>query len=113
MTITNVLAVITVADMDGTRAWYERLLGRPADRIPMPEASEWQLTPVGGIQLVLDPERAGSAMITLSVDDLVEHARELQSRGIAVGEIGAGDVFNIATFADPEGNMITLAEPVH
>ncbi len=40
MWITTVLAGIAVADIDATRGWYERLLGRPADSIPMPSLAE-------------------------------------------------------------------------
>ena len=64
MPITNVLAVVTVADIDSALAWYERLLGRPADKIPMAEAAEWHISEGGWIQLVRDADRAGSALLT-------------------------------------------------
>ncbi len=32
--IEHVLAVIPVADFDAAHAWYERLIGRPADNLP-------------------------------------------------------------------------------
>lgn len=36
-----VLAGIAVADFDAAVSWYERLLGRPADDLPMGGLAEW------------------------------------------------------------------------
>ena len=35
MPIIRVLAAVAVADIDSARSWYNRLLGRPPDAVPM------------------------------------------------------------------------------
>ena len=35
MPVNRVLAALAVADVDSALHWYERLLGRPADALPM------------------------------------------------------------------------------
>lgn len=110
MQIQTVFAGIPVADHAAAHAWYERLLGRPADRRPMDGLAEWDLTASGGIQLSSDAERAGSTVLTLSVDDLDKYAATLTGRGIAVGTIDTGMVSRFAAVTDPEGNTIMLAE---
>jgi predicted enzyme related to lactoylglutathione lyase len=110
MPISNVLAVLTVADMDSGRAWYERLMGRAADANPMESLAEWQVTETGWIQLVRDADRAGTAVLTLGVDDLEGHTAELAERDLTVGAITTGDFTIFASITDPEGNTITFAE---
>lgn len=111
MPITRVLAGIAVADTDAARAWYERLLGRPADDLPMHEAAEWHLVGGGSIQVALDPDRAGRSTVTLAVDDLDAHVVALSARGLdAAATDTASGLFRIATITDPEGNAINFAQ---
>jgi predicted enzyme related to lactoylglutathione lyase len=111
MPIVKVLAALAVADIEAARAWYEQLLGRPADDVPMAEAAEWHVTGTGSIQLVQDAERAGYSLVTLSVDDVDELVAALAGRDL---ELAAADtpsgMFRIASITDPEGNVITFAE---
>jgi glyoxylase I family protein len=62
MPIRQVLAGIAVADFDSALSWYERLLGRPADDLPMDGSAEWHFTETGMIQVIHDADRAGSAL---------------------------------------------------
>jgi hypothetical protein len=41
MPVNRVLAGVAVADVDSAIRWYERLLGRPADALPMDGLAEW------------------------------------------------------------------------
>jgi predicted enzyme related to lactoylglutathione lyase len=111
MPIAKVLAALAVADIEAARAWYEQLLGRPTDDVPMAEAAEWHVTETGSIQLVQDAERAGNSSVTLSVDDVDELVTAVAGRDL---ELAAADtpsgMFRIASFTDPEGNVITFAE---
>jgi hypothetical protein len=43
MTFSTVYAVISTANVDAARDWYERLFGRAADREPMAGVLEWYL----------------------------------------------------------------------
>ena len=71
MTIEHVLAVVPVADFDAGHAWYARLFGRAADNMPMEGLLvEWRVTDTGWVQVTLDAERAGSALLNFAVDDL-------------------------------------------
>jgi catechol 2,3-dioxygenase-like lactoylglutathione lyase family enzyme len=111
MPVVKVLAALAVADIEAARAWYEQLLGRPADDIPMATAAEWHLTETGSIQLVQSAERAGKGLVTLTVDDVDDLVVDLAGRDL---ELAAADtpsgMFRIASTTDPEGNVITFAE---
>lgn len=112
MPISNTLAVVGVADFDSALAWYERLLGRPADERPMVGLAQWQLTETGGIQLLRDPDRAGTASVTLIVDDLKDHVAFLTGSDFTVDAITTGEMARFVAISDLEGNTITFAEPL-
>lgn len=107
-----VYAAIAVADIERSIAWYSKLLGRNADERPMKEAAEWRLTSGGGIQLVLDGTRAGKSIATVGLSDLDRTVQEVKARGVALEPIagGAGQ-FSIAQVSDPDGNVLTFAQP--
>lgn len=111
MPIVKVLAALAVADIEAARTWYERLLGRPADDVPMAEAAEWLVTEAGSIQLVQNAERAGNSLVTLSVEDVDELVAAVAGRelDLAAADTPSG-MFRIASITDPEGNVITFAE---
>ncbi len=69
----------------------------------------WQLTAHGGLQLGREDERAGSASVTLAVDDIEAHVAELAEREVAIGEIVQGTGASFAIVHDPEGNRIVVA----
>jgi hypothetical protein len=77
----RVLAALAVADVDSATGWYERLLGRPADALPMDGLAEWHFPPSGAIQLVQDADRAGRSLLTFGVDDLKEELVILRANG--------------------------------
>lgn len=112
MSIKQVLAGIAVADFDSGVGWYERLLGRPADELPMEGLAEWYFAETGVIQVIHDADRAGRSLLTLVVDDLEKHVAVLGDRGLSPGAIDdtTSDKVLFAEIADPEGNTITLVE---
>jgi hypothetical protein len=59
-----------------------------------------------GIQVVDDARRAGTAQVTVAVDDLDRQLAVLSARALPVGAAG-----RTATVADPAGNVITVAAP--
>ncbi|MEA2131300.1 MAG: hypothetical protein QOJ85_4191 [Solirubrobacteraceae bacterium] len=113
MPITEAFAGIAVADFDAARPWYERLFGRPPDMVPHEREAVWQLTPGGWIYVVADPDRAGSGLLTLLVDDLDAQVAELAARGIDPGDVEtfAAGAMRRAVIVDPEGNRITFGAP--
>lgn len=109
MAIEHVLAVIPVSDLERADAWYEALLGRPADNRPMPSLVEWQVTGAGWVQVTMDADRAGSGLLNLAVDDLAATRDELTRRGVDTAEIQpVNKGVELSATADPDGNVITL-----
>jgi glyoxylase I family protein len=110
MSIEHVLAVVPVADFEVAHAWYERLLGRPADNLPMAgRLVEWRVTDSGWVQVTVDPDRAGSGLLNLAVDDLDRHIAEVCGRGLAPGAIETVNKgVQLSAITDPDGNRITF-----
>ncbi|MGI8585371.1 MAG: VOC family protein [Thermoleophilaceae bacterium] len=109
MAIEHVLAVVPVADLDRADAWYETLLGRPADNRPMSTLVEWQVTDTGWVQVTVDAGRAGSAQLNLAVHDLTAAKEELAGRGLPTGDtqpVNKG--VELSSMSDPDGNVVTL-----
>jgi predicted enzyme related to lactoylglutathione lyase len=99
-----------VSDFDPGHAWYERLFGRPADNLPMEgRLVEWRVTGTGWVQVTLDAERAGSALLNFAVDDLDQHIADVSGRGMAPG---AAETVNkgvqLSAITDPDGNRVTF-----
>src|SRR5512132_1809222 len=99
MRTTHLFAGVPVSDFDMAVAWYERLLGRPPDVLPHEREAMWHLVGEGSIYVVLDAQRAGSALVTLAVDDLADHPTEPGPGGMPT-----------AVLDDPDGNRIKLFE---
>ncbi|MGA8118024.1 MAG: VOC family protein [Actinocatenispora sp.] len=109
MAIDHLLAVVPVTDLKAADRWYERLFGRPADNRPMDSLVEWRVTDSGWVQVFHDPERAGTALLNLSVDDLAGHVAELSGRGLstdAIQTVNKG--VQLSPITDPDGNRITF-----
>jgi predicted enzyme related to lactoylglutathione lyase len=67
----------------------------------------------GWIYVVGDAERAGRALLTLLVDDLDAQVAALAERGLTPDELETvPGVYREAVFKDPEGNQISLGQPV-
>jgi catechol 2,3-dioxygenase-like lactoylglutathione lyase family enzyme len=112
MSVVKVLAALPVADMEASLGWYERLFGRAADDMPMPEAAEWQLTGSGSLQIVHNPDHAGSGFVTLAVDDIDEQVAAAGEADLHLQHSGASTMFRLATIRDPDGNVLTFAQDV-
>ncbi len=110
MSIEHVLAVVPVTDFDAAHQWYERLVGRPADNLPMPgRLVEWHITDGGWLQVTTDERRAGSALVNFAVDHLEQHVVELSRRGLtteAIEMVNKG--VQLSSITDPDGNTITF-----
>jgi catechol 2,3-dioxygenase-like lactoylglutathione lyase family enzyme len=126
------VTTLPVADVDSSRAFYERLGWRlDIDFRPAPDTRGVQFTPLGSqasIQFMSGPAAPthGPLQNLLLVVDDIEAARDdLIARGVEVGEIfhtepGQGPVPGVdpehksyasrAAFADPDGNTWVLQE---
>jgi len=109
MAIEHLLAVVPVSDVRVARQWYERLWGRAPDNTPMETLVEWQIVEKGWVQVFLDPERAGFALLNFAVDDLSRHVAELTERGFFPSEIETVTKgVQLSSVTDPDGNRITM-----
>ncbi len=104
-------------DVAATRAWYEKMLGlafagayvedgvEKYDEAHLATscfslmASEWVGRPPG----------AGAGAV-FEVDDIDAAMSELRDKGVTIDGVFDGPVCKQASFADPEGNKITLHE---
>lgn len=86
MQVGHVFAELLVRDLTAAQAWYERLLGAPADE------GIWRLNGGASLRLSVDPERAGRGVLTLSVADV---------------DLPGG----ASLLTDPDGNTIVLRQP--
>ena len=113
MPITHLFAGVAVSDFATARPWYEALFGRPPDMLPRQGEAVWHVTASGSVYVTERPERAGSALVTIAVSNLDEHATALAARGLALDERGA-DSSNPPqlTITDDDGNCIKFfADP--
>jgi hypothetical protein len=93
-------------------AWYERFAGRPPDLIPNAKEAAWQLSATGWIYLLADAEHAGSALLTLLVEDLDAFLAGLHERGITASPIELiGDAVRHTVVTDPDGNRLKVGQP--
>lgn len=109
MVMTSALAAVAVSDLGNATSFYSTLFGRGPDLEPMPTLAQWDLEH-GGVQVVEMPEKSGSSMVTLMVTDFDDFVAQLDSRGIAHGEVVEGVISRVTQSKDPAGNVITFAE---
>lgn len=87
-------------------------LGQSARFLSGAREAVWQITDHAWVYVVTDAGRAGSALITLLVDDLDGLIADLSSRGVEVGPIEEkGPSVPGFTLTDPEGNRISFGQP--
>ena len=110
MAITNALAALAVKDLRASAQWYQHLLGRPADSIPMPEVAEWKFDRGGWLQVYQSKDRVGAGSVTLAVSDLDEQVAALKKIGIDPGRPVDGEKVKVVMIKDPDGNSIAFAE---
>jgi predicted enzyme related to lactoylglutathione lyase len=104
-------AGVAVTDFDAAVAWYGRLFGRPADVIANDHEVMWRFADAAWLYVVADPERAGRALLALSVSDLDQTVAEIGGRGIASGPIEiVGTAGRKAPFTDADGNVVRFIE---
>jgi len=107
MEVETVLAGVAVADFETSIAWYERLLGRPADERPMDGLAQWHVSGSALFQVLQEPERAGKSIVGLTVADLPREVELLRERGLTPEEDDrTSDKVLFETFIDLEGNKV-------
>jgi predicted enzyme related to lactoylglutathione lyase len=108
MTYTAVLAQSTVSDLGAAEPWYTALLGRGPDARPMEGLLEWSVTGDCGLQVWVEPGRAGRSTVLLATDELDATAARLSELGIARGAPEAGGGRRLLQLTDPDGNRVVV-----
>jgi predicted enzyme related to lactoylglutathione lyase len=104
-------AGMAVTDFAPAIAWYERLLGQPADIVVNDAEVMWRVADGAWLYVVADPDRAGHGLVTLAVGDLEASMAEISRRGITTGPIETvGDAGHKASVSDPDGNTISYIQ---
>jgi hypothetical protein len=109
MGIETVFAHVSCSDIEKSRAWYEKLFGKPPIRRPMPGLVEWQFTESAEFQLYEQKEHAGHCTLTLGVLPLEPEYKRLQNAGLQPGAIEETKDFLIMRMRDPDQNLIVFA----
>src|SRR5262245_40431753 len=110
MSIDNAIASLAVKDLAAAVAWYQALLGRPADSTPMREVAEWKFPRGGWLQVYELPERAGHGSVTLAVTDIGDVVAHVGKLGIDTGQRASSARVSTLMIVDPDGNHIAFAE---
>ncbi len=112
MALERIYAHLSCSDVDASVDWHSRLFGRGPDTDPMAGLMEWHHGDAAGIQLFANSEGAGSGAMTLIVSDISSEVERLVGVGMKVGPLTVGDFSSFIQLADPDGNTVTLAEPI-
>ncbi len=113
MSSQHLFAGVHVSDLEASREFYERLLGRPPDLVPNEREVCWELHDGAWIVLIADPERAGGALHTLIVGDLDAFLAAARGRGLEAGPVEpVGEGMRQSVVADPDGNRLKVAAAV-
>lgn len=110
MMITNTLAGIAVFNIEESVTWYQRLLGKPADRRPEETVAEWEFANGCGIQIFEDSERGGTSFVTLIDTDIDARIDDLKKQEIEIRSTSNTETSRTALIADPDGNQIRFAQ---
>ncbi len=78
----HMFAGVAVADYEQALVLHERLFGRSPNVIVAKNEAMWQLTETGWIYIVGDASSAGSALLTILVNNLEDHVADLEGRGL-------------------------------
>jgi len=107
----HVFAGIPVGDRELALGWYERLVGRAPDLIPNEREAAWRLTETGWVYIVVDPDRAGTALNTVLLSDLDGFLAAAAERGIVAGPLEAvTETVRSSVLTDPDGNRLKVGQ---
>lgn len=111
MQIQGIYAALTARDMTKAEQFYTTLFGRGPDDRPMDGLIQWRNVAGANVQIFRDETSAGHGRCTIVVPRMSEAKKALAGAGISVRDERQGDFGRIAQLDDPDGNLITLAEP--
>lgn len=111
MRIQCLYAALTARDMARAEQFYTKIFGRGPDDRPMDGLIQWRNVAGANVQIFRDEKSAGHGRCTIVVPRMSEARQALSAAGIVIRDEERGDFGKIAQLDDPDGNLITLAEP--
>ena len=110
----DLFAGVPVANYGIALQWYEQLLGSPPSFFPHDTEAVWELAEHRYLYIVLQPENAGHARLTLFVADLSVLVKRIADRGLdpTTQEEYPNGVRKI-TYRDADGNEIGFGGGPH
>ena len=108
MTSTHVLAGALVDDLAAAETWYATLFAREPDARPMDGLLQWHLPDGSGVQVFLDPARAGHGSLVLHESDLDATATRLREASVEHEGPEPGGGARLLRLRDPDGNSVVL-----
>jgi hypothetical protein len=109
MAIKTIFAHVSCSDLETSRAWYQKLFGKPPIRQPMPGLAEWQFSDSAEVQLYEDKVHAGASTLTLGVLPLEAERTRLEAAGLAPGPIEETSGYFLMRMRDPDKNLVVFA----
>jgi catechol 2,3-dioxygenase-like lactoylglutathione lyase family enzyme len=108
--VLSVTFALHAPDAGRAREWYERVLGRPPDLVPVDGVFEWRLGPAAWLQVAVG-EPGGGAVLRLGVPDLDAALAVFAAAGARLGEVGRiPGVIALCDAEDPFGNVLSFYE---
>lgn len=108
MTFLHLLAQVVVTDLAVVERWYATLFDSPPQNRPMDGLLEWHLGDSFGVQVWLDPDRAGRSAMVVDESDLDVLAARLSAAGINHEGPQLGGGSRVLILTDPDGNQVVI-----
>lgn len=103
----DLFAGVPVSDLGRAVAWFDRFLGDAESFEPNDTERVWTLAEHRHVYVVLRPEHAGHAAVTLFVGDLDAFTAAAARRGVHPQERETyGNGVRKAVYRDPDGNEL-------
>ena len=108
MAFSRLLAQAVVTDLVVAERWYGTLLGGPPQARPMDGLLEWRLGESFGVQVWLDPDRAGRSAMVIEESDLDAFAARVRAAGVDLEGPQPGGGSRVLILSDPDGNQVVV-----
>jgi hypothetical protein len=108
MALRRLLAQSVVTDLQRAERWYATLFDGPPQARPMDGLLEWHLGDSFGVQVWLDPARAGRSAKVLEESDLDALAARLQAAGLDHDGPQPVTASRVLVLTDPDGNQVVV-----
>lgn len=109
MTFQRLLAQAVVTDLEVAERWYATVFAGEPDARPMDGLLEWHLADTFGVQVWLDPSRAGRSALVIEDSDLDASAARLTAAGVDHEGPQPGGGARLLLLADPDGNHVAIS----